>query len=102
MKLIITPGDVVTFFARDPESPLSADPSPIGTIVQQVKRGAITVSEADSINGLAQIFCVSDSVTGGRYWYEYTDRNSKAKSFDVTQLFDSKDSQVKVRSFIET
>lgn len=101
MKVFIPPGSVVTFMYFDPQSK-ATDTRPFTSVtkVQQANKGCIAVVEADSINGLGRITCVTNSGETGAYLYQYRDRDNRPRSFDVISLADADGKILKLQSFI--
>ena len=100
MKMPVRPGDMITFLTKDRRD-ASAKSVPYGAVVLQVQPGAISISDADSRNGLAQIRFHSASSQEGTYWYEYRNVGNVGISYDVLQLFDRNGVPVVCSSFIE-
>lgn len=101
MNAPILPGEVILFLLTI----LGADskPNPVIATVLTVRRGAITVAEVNSKNGLAKIVCHGRSGTDGTYWYEYVQQSGEAQSFNVAHLQrikDRDDAKTATRAFI--
>jgi hypothetical protein len=80
---ILSPGDTVLIYRK-----ISQDTSaPVLTKVLTVHRGAITVPEWQSLNGIATIRTHGTSAVSGTYWYEYKRiPDGQGTSEDVTSI----------------
>ena len=101
MQLLLSPLTIVTILIVDPKGSQSENPRTTCAVIQQVQPGCISISEADSSNGLGKIICTAESGTKGSYWYEYIDTKGKPKSYNVVVLNDAAGNVLNLASFIK-